>query len=111
MTPPQTTIESDLSTEIIQGLLCDHLQYHIRDSYSQLGVEPSEAFRVLGQRLAEQTMYYQHARIHPPYHLTDAMIDDSRPPGVETGVLADGTLGGSSRISVVDQLKRALFGS
>jgi len=110
MTPPQTTIESDLSTEIIQGLLCHHLQCQIRDSYIRLGVEPPEAVRVLGQGLAEQTMHYQHADIHPPYHLTDAEIDGYRPPGVETDALADGTLGGSSRKSVVDHLKRALFG-
>ena len=110
MTPPQTTIESDLSTEIIHGLLCHHLQCQIRDSYIRLGIEPPEAFRVLGQGLAQQTMHYQHADIHPPYHLTDAEIDGYRPPGVETGALADGTLGGSSRKSVVDHLKRALFG-
>jgi len=110
MTPPQTTIESELSTGILHGLLCHHLQCQIRDSYIRLGLEPPEAVRVLGQGLAEQTMHYQHADIHPPYHLTDAKIDGYRPPGVETAALADGTLGAAGRGSVLNQLKRALFG-
>jgi hypothetical protein len=112
MTPPQTTINSELSVEVIQGLICHHLQCQVRDAYIRIGLEPPEAFRVLGQGLAEQTMHYQHAEMYPPYHLTDADIDGYRSPGIDTGKLADGSLAAvATQESVITRLKRALFGT
>ncbi|WP_245547785.1 hypothetical protein [Halovivax ruber] len=111
MTPPQTSIESTLTTEIIQGLVCHHLQCQVRDAYLRLGLEPPEPFRVLGQGLAEQTMHYQHADCYPEYHLTDADIEGYRQPGVETGALGVGEIEpGSELSSLSTRLKRALFG-
>ncbi|MFC3958205.1 hypothetical protein [Halovivax cerinus] len=111
MTPPQTTIETDLTTEIIQGLVCHHLQCQVRDAYLRLGLEPPEPFRVLGQGLAEQTMHYQHADVYPDYHLTDADIDGYRQPGVDTAALAGGEGAAiPGRSSLTTRLKRALFG-
>lgn len=111
LTPPQTTIESELTTEIIQGLVCHHLQCQVRDAYLRLGLEPPEPFRVLGQGLAEQTMHYQHADVYPSYHLTDADIEGYRPPGAGFDALADGALApGPGRASLAIRLKRALFG-
>ncbi|GEM_PF-122442 len=112
MTPPKTTINSDLTTELIQGLVCHHLQCQVRDAYLRLGLEPPTPFRVLGQGLAEQTMHYQHADIYPPYHLTDADIEGYRPPGIESEALADGRLVKRPELaSLTTRLKRALLGS
>ncbi|GAB3029964.1 hypothetical protein GCM10025298_18350 [Natronobiforma cellulositropha] len=111
MTPPQATLESELTTEIVQGLLCHHLQCQVRDAYLRLGLEPPEAFRVLGQGFAEQTMHYQHADLYPPYHLTDAEIEGYRPPGIEHGALASGEFAGPGQPGpLLRRIVRALFG-
>ncbi len=111
MTPPQATLESELTAEIVQGLLCHHLQCQVRDAYLRLGLEPPEAFRVLGQGFAEQTMHYQHADVYPPYHLTDAEIEGYRPPGIEHGALASGGFAGPGQPGpLLRRIVRALFG-
>ncbi len=111
MTPPQTTLDNDLSTEIIQGLVLHHLTCQVRDAYLRLGVEPPEPFRILGQGLYEQTIRYQHADLYEPYHLTDAEIDGYRQPGFNTGGIDGGPLTGPSQAkSLTGLIKRALFG-
>jgi len=111
MTPPQATLEADLSMEIIQGLVLHHLTCQVRDAYLRLGIEPPEPFRILGQGLYEQTIRYQHADLYEPYHLTDAEIDGYRQPGFDTGPIESGVFTGSSKAKTVSGLiKRALFG-
>jgi len=111
MTPPQTTLETDLSTEIIQGLVLHHLTCQVRDAYLRLGLKPPAPFRLLGQGLYEQTIRYQHTDIYEPYHLTDADIEGYRQPGFDTGGLDGGPLSGPSQAkSLTGLIKRALFG-
>ncbi|ELZ89504.1 hypothetical protein C453_00470 [Haloferax elongans ATCC BAA-1513] len=111
MTPPQTTLEQDLSTEIIQGLVLHHLTCQVRDAYLRLGIDPPEPFRILGQGLYEQTIRYQHTDLYDPYHLTDAEIEGYRQPGFDTGGIESGSLMGSSQAKTLSGLiKRALFG-
>ncbi|WP_049910356.1 hypothetical protein [Natrinema gari] len=111
MTPPQTTLDNDLSTEIIQGLVLHHLTCQVRDAYLRLGIEPPEPFRILGQGLYEQTIRYQHADMYEPYHLTDAEIEGYRQPGFNTGAIESGALTGPSQAKTLTGLiKRALFG-
>lgn len=111
MTPPQTTLEHDLSTEIIQGLILHHLTCQVRDAYLRLGLEPPEPFRILGQGLYEQTIRYQHADVYEPYHLTDADIEGYRQPGFNTGAIDAGAIAGQSQSKTLSGLlKRALFG-
>ncbi|QIB74275.1 hypothetical protein G3I44_08240 [Halogeometricum borinquense] len=111
MTPPQTTLEQDLSTEIIQGLVLHHLTCQVRDAYLRLGIEPPEPFRILGQGLYEQTIRYQHTDVYEPYHLTDAEIAGYRQPGFNTGAIESGALSGLSEAKTLRGLiKRVLFG-
>ncbi|ELY82242.1 hypothetical protein [Natrinema pallidum] len=111
MTPPQTTLENDLSPEIIQGLVLHHLTCQVRDAYLRLGIEPPEPFRILGQGLYEQTIRYQHTDVYEPYHLTDAEIEGYRQPGFNTGAIESGALTGPSQAKTLSGLiKRALFG-
>ncbi|SEL99640.1 hypothetical protein [Haloferax larsenii] len=111
MTPPQTTLEQDLSTEIIQGLVLHHLTCQVRDAYLRLGIEPPEPFRILGQGLYEQTIRYQHTDVYEPYHLTDAEIAGYRQPGFNTGAIESGAHSGLSEAKTLRGLiKRVLFG-
>ncbi len=111
MTPPKATLEQDLSTEVIQGLVLHHLTCQVRDAYLRLGLEPPEPFRILGQGLYEQTIRYQHTEMYEPYHLTDADIDGYRQPGFETGAIEGGAIQAKKQASTLGGLiKQALFG-
>lgn len=111
MTAPQTTLEHDLSTEIIQGLVLHHLTCQVRDAYLRLGLEPPEPFRILGQGLYEQTIRYQHTDVYEPYHLTDADIDGYRQPGFDTGDVGSGAIADPPQAKPLSKLiKQALFG-
>jgi len=108
MTPPQASLESDLSIEVMQGLVLHHLTCQVRDAYLRLGIEPPEPFRILGQGLYKQTIRYQHSDLYQPYHFTDANIDGYRAPGFETGVMSGNSPSGGS---VRKAIERALFGN
>lgn len=110
MTPPQTSLKQDLSTEIIQGLVLHHLTCQVRDAYLRLGIEPPEPFRILGQGLYEQTIRYQHSDLYEPYHLTDAEIEGYRQPGFDTGDVESGALTRSPQQNTLGEfIKDALF--
>lgn len=107
MTPPQASLETDLSIEIFQGLVLHHLTCQVRDAYLRLEIEPPEPFRILGQGLYKQTIRYQHTDVYEPYHLTDADIEGYRAPGFDTGAV--GTPENRGR-SLRKTIERALFG-
>lgn len=55
-------------TEEFRAFVDHHLKCQVRDCFIQMGVEPPEEFRVLGNGRMESMIAYRHLDIYPEYH-------------------------------------------
>lgn len=82
LSPVHPDWEEYLPMDGFQLLLVHHLLCQSRDCYLQMGLEPPEAFRLLGLGKFRQTIRNEHLDLYPPVHYTDATVQGYRLPDV-----------------------------
>ncbi|ELY80260.1 hypothetical protein C486_09060 [Natrinema gari JCM 14663] len=102
-----------VAPEPFRDYLVYNLRCQIRDCYVGMGLEPPEAYKVLGPGQYRFTGKYQHFDCYPKYYDKDASIPGYSHDFVPELPISDAELGGlvdpTSETSLYDQIKGALF--
>lgn len=114
---PDARIELSPAPLVAPGPFRDYLAYNlrcqIRDCYIGMGLEPPEAYRVLGPGQYRFTGKYQHFELYPEYYDKDADIPGYSHAFAPELPIDDAELAGlidaDSDRSIYDQIKSALF--
>ncbi|MBZ6494909.1 hypothetical protein [Natrinema longum] len=102
-----------VAPEPFRDYLVYNLRCQIRDCYVGMGLEPPEAYKILGPGQYRFTGKYQHFDCYPKYYDKDAAIPGYSHDFVPELPVSEAELGGlvdpTSETSLYDQIKGALF--